>query len=291
MVTASLSDPITDWVELLKKQSVFEENGQEWIFRGQSNGSWPLASTLERAVEDFDLDRKLIPDFELKLLHEFMRHYHLYAPESPPRAGDTLDWLALMRHHGTPTRILDFTFSFPVAAYFALEEKGKNPVVHAVNKSWLTNLIRQWATDRGKFEILERLGKYREGRAFRELFMFQIAKFVCPVSPFRLNQRITVQKGIFLCPGDVTYSFEENIKTLPGCEENVIVVPIASECRNEMLRKLDQMALNRASLFPGLDGFAQSLRTRLLQFAELQKLEAAGARTPDNIGIDILNLW
>ena len=96
MVTASLSDPITDWVELLKKQSVFEENGQEWIFRGQSNGSWPLASTLERAVEDFDLDRKLIPDFELKLLHEFMRHYHLYAPESPPRAGDTLDWLALM---------------------------------------------------------------------------------------------------------------------------------------------------------------------------------------------------
>lgn len=275
----------------MTRQSLFEERNEEWIFRGQSHGQWPLASTLERAVKDFGLRRDQTCDFELKLLHEFMRHYHLYAHEAPPRAGDTLDWLALMRHHGTPTRLLDFTFSFLIAAYFALEEQVEEPVVHAVNKSWLTRSLRQWAMDRGQIGSLERLGKLREGKAFRELFLFQNAKFVCPVSPFRLNHRITVQKGIFLCPGDPAASFEDNFNALPGYVENVIVIPIASGCRNELLRRLDQTALNRASLFPGLDGFAQSLRARLLLFSELQKLEANGARTPDNIGHDVLDHW
>ena len=53
------------------------------------------------------------------------------------------------------------------------------------------------------------------------------------------------------------------------------------------MRRLDQGGLNRASLFPGLDGFAQSLRTRMLLLSHLQKLEETAARTADNLGEEL----
>ena len=56
---------------------------------------------------------------------------------------------------------------------------------------------------------------------------------------------------------------------------------------------LDRAGINRALLFPGLDGFAQSLRTRTVLFKRLQELEESGARTKVNVGVgyDILNEW
>lgn len=245
-------------------------------------------------MSGFNLTPDRVPDLEIKLILEFMRHYHLYAAEAPPRPGDTLDWLALMRHHGAPTRLLDFTFSFQIAAYFALEEsQSKDPLVYAVNKSWLTTFLREWASRGGEclFKTLNRLSKFRDGAAFRELFLNQKVKFVYPVSPFRLNERLTVQKGIFLCAGNVSRPFEENLRALSGFDKNVIKIAISVERRNELLRKLDQAGLNRASLFPGLDGFAQSLRTRILLLSHLQDLEVTGSRTPDNIGAEILGQW
>ena len=39
--------------------------------------------------------------------------------------------------------------------------------------------------------------------------------FACPQNPFRLNERLTIQKGVFMCPGNVTVPFEENLGSLP----------------------------------------------------------------------------
>jgi hypothetical protein len=52
-----------------------------------------------------------------------------------PDLDDTLEWLALMRHHGAPTRLLDWTYSFFVAVYFACEEAKTNApcVVYALD--------------------------------------------------------------------------------------------------------------------------------------------------------------
>jgi hypothetical protein len=50
-------------------------------------------------------------------VREFQRHFHRYtdvlvAPE------DLTRWLALMQHHGAPTRFLDCSYSFWVALFF-----------------------------------------------------------------------------------------------------------------------------------------------------------------------------
>jgi hypothetical protein len=46
--------------------------------------------------------------------------------------------------------------------------------------------------------------------------------------------------------------------------------------------------LNHSTLFPGLDGFAQSLRRRVPLLVRLKELERSGARSELNIGMDIL---
>src|SRR5438093_2893211 len=47
----------------------------------------------------------------------------------------TLEWLALMQHYGAPTRLLDFTYSFWIALFFAFEEAENDCSVVALDPS------------------------------------------------------------------------------------------------------------------------------------------------------------
>ena len=105
--------------------------GDRWAFRGHADSRWRLETSLERAVLRY---RKAAPDqppiesyvvshpnkFERRLIYEFQQRAHHYVAD-PPAERDLLEWFALMQHHGLPTRLLDWTFSPYVAAYFAVE--------------------------------------------------------------------------------------------------------------------------------------------------------------------------
>jgi hypothetical protein len=80
-----------------------------------------LKTTLERACESYDIPLEKARVIEDILLRNFMRKYHHYSQHIPDR-GNTLEWLSVMQHYGAPTRLLDFTYSVYVAAYFALEK-------------------------------------------------------------------------------------------------------------------------------------------------------------------------
>ena len=82
------------------------------------------------------------------------------------------------------------------------------------------------------------------------------------VNPFRLNERLTVQQGVFLCPGDLTASFEDNLIAGGPTPSNLVCFELSTEpdARREMLSALHSMNINYASLFPGLDGFCRSLK-------------------------------
>ena len=53
--------------------------------------------------------------------------------------------LSLMRHHGAPTRFLDWTYSFFNALYFAINRLNKESsyVVWAINDIWLTKKVSE----------------------------------------------------------------------------------------------------------------------------------------------------
>lgn len=290
---------IENWPSLARAQDAFRkaEENHEWVFRGvddesNSHDVNDLRTTLELVAQEFSIAPDQVPDLEQRLILEFMRRYHLYAVEPPPRTGDTLDWLALMRHHGAPSRFLDATFSFLVAAYFAIERMPKGmPTVWAINKSWLTRKTAEIVAASGLSDRFETYARVRDGAAFRDVFLLARPILVSAVSAFRMNQRLTIQQGVFLCPGDVTKTFAQNLIAMGEVEDHVKAIPIDRDARPELLVALSRANINRATLFPGLDGFAASLWTRAAFLKRLRSMEDSGARRAVNLDIRALELW
>ncbi len=106
---------------------------RRWLFRGQANAEWSLKSSLERAFESRGISITRTDPVEEMMLIEFKSAAHLFS-KNVPKYEDTIAWLTLIRHHGGPTRLLDFTESFYVAAYFALEGATEDCAIWAFNR-------------------------------------------------------------------------------------------------------------------------------------------------------------
>jgi hypothetical protein len=177
-----------------------------------------------------------------------------------------MEWLSLMQHHGAPTRLLDFTYSIYIAVYFAVENATQDSAVWAMNFDWAMERsldvlkLAKWSTaDLAKLK--SRFTERSEADVASHFLNTPNAKVVCPINPFRLNERLRVQKGLFLVPRDIEVSFMENLASMRGHDEekNLFRLVIPAECARKARRRVFDMNITRRSLFPGLDGYSQAL--------------------------------
>lgn len=279
-------------IEINKLEKLIEwhdrlgEYRDKWIFRGEKyneDETKSLKTTLENAFEKLgghSTEHKR--DAEKDVIREFQRKLHLYANNLPARP-DILQWLALMQHHGAPTRLLDWTYSFWVAVHFAIDchKPCEKVAVWAVNA---TQIVRRYTSKKTDFEqnskyqdILEKINRhndlpYCDSDAIIDnavtLFAFEVPQLmVFASSSFRQNQRLTLQQGTFLITGDVTQSFRSNLYStlVPDNEEHVqlFVIDVTRNLKEGILKMLRRMNINNAVLFPDLDGFCESLWARV----------------------------
>ncbi len=247
--------------------SLKAESDRQWLFRGQRDYRWDLASSLERAVyRRFGEPLRRVPDYERWLLREFKRHAHRYSQDLPSDE-DTFRWLALMQHHGAPTRLLDFTYSFFVGIYFAIEcaTPGEHCALWAIDGDWCWRR----AKDALGPELAQRIETDKARGKTPELQAEVLKSEKCVVVPdnsFFLDERLAVQQGVFLVPLDLTRPFMENLDSAAG-EANGQVRRYEICCSIEFLKaailELRRMNITRVSLFPGLDGLAASLEPRI----------------------------
>lgn len=249
---------ISSWSQLVVEYERF--NAGDWMFRGHARASCRLESSLERAVSRrFGRPMATVADYERGLLRLFRRHYYKYSAHQPD-PNDRVEWLAIMQHHGAPTRLLDWTYSFYIAVFFAIE----NATPGDLCSIWVVNHVKCWDLIRASFPAQVTAAGRDETRASAFNDLLDSGKLlVCPVNPFFQNERLTVQQGVFLAACHACGTFMENFDASVGTDSTAwqkLDVECSATFLMEAFAHLHRMNVTRAALFPGLDGFATGLQ-------------------------------
>lgn len=209
-------------------------------FRGQGEPVAELMPSIGRRQHHAGKSVTFTQKEERSLLKRFRR----YAYEYFKRVPTEWETLFLARHHGLPTRLLDWTANPLVALYFAASE-GKLEVDGTV---WA---IARRAEAREELDVFADEPSPLDVRGIRVMF---------PVNP---SPRLTAQSGVFTLHGDPwsdlvkcagkNYADDEldiaHLKrwTVPGGKKAGIILD------------LERVAINSRTLFPDLDGLARGL--------------------------------
>jgi hypothetical protein len=271
--------------DLLAAFTVLTSQADRWLFRGQPDALWGLQPSIERVVVPPQSSPSAVEAF---VIYEFKRRAHHYL-DHVPASDDELAWLALMRHHGSPSRLLDWTRSPYVAAAFAAFDAGRDRAfaVWAIDQLQLEVDARSEIIERcpelGE-ALIDKPGDHRNWQSFissweyfRKAFFQRRDRmfFVGPVEPYHSSERMTIQQGVFLCGSSLAFSFENllasRLRRLDS-KNYLIRFEVGSCVRAALLAELDRMNVTAATLFPGLDGFARSLRAS----AEIEGRARAG---------------
>ena len=189
---------------------------------------------------------------------------------------DRLDqWLFLMQHHRAPTRLLDWTESPLVAAFFATEKAAKKS---AVDQDAAVYALDPMALNR-ESGVIEK-GKAIFPNTWVQSPVLQTIKFAfgtqdelvngkpmpylelpAAIYPSTVHARMSSQRGCFTLHGRDDRDFESIFSgKLLITEKQLIKYRIPKENVESVFRELSELGITRAALFPDLDGLARELR-------------------------------
>jgi hypothetical protein len=248
--------PIRSVEHFLKEIKRFAGKGDYQIyFRGHGQPTDALVSSIGR--KHFYLGRSLSfnQKQERKLLVQFRRH----AYEHFGRLPSQWETLFLARHHGLPTRLLDWTANPLVALYFAAFYESEEFVFSTEQKPYpITKLNLDgtiWAIQR-RNEIDE-LDVFSDQRAPLDISGIKL------VVPFNPTPRMTAQSGIFTLHGNPQMDMVQNAGRPFASRDldiaKLIKWKITSRYKTEIVLELERLAINSRTLFPDLEGLARGL--------------------------------
>jgi len=233
-----------------------------WLFRGHKNEDWKLQPTIERKTSYYPIRKA-----ESQLISDFRIHAALWS-KAVPDDNDHVSWLAVMRHHGVPTRFLDWSYSPLVALHFALEDGGdieKDAAVWSINSTLIQKRFESVARP-----LLNGLTiDLSDPKQFDAIAMYvfdgeshQDDGLVATIFPRLASLRSAAQQGAFLLNCNHTLPFQDSLKKMmSGIKEDQWIkkwrFPYA--LRAELARTLFRSNVHPLSLFPDLDGMGRLL--------------------------------
>jgi hypothetical protein len=242
-----------------------------YLYRGHADVSWALEPSLTRRLRDVVENHEGAHQIERLLEDEFQGHTALF-PETQAispyfRRMNRAELWSYMQHYSCATRLLDWTASAYIAAYFAVcefpERDGALLVV-------TPNSLNRYAESRG-------LGAFTP-----DLFDGDASKpeRVCFTWPDSRAGRASAQQSHFSVSSNILGLHDGPV--LEACAWNQARHPdllmsrkiiIAARLKLIILQQLRAMNVAPHALFPGIDGLGRSL-------SDLASLLAVLSRQP-----------
>jgi hypothetical protein len=240
---------IDSWNEFVARTS--ECDG--WAFRGLPDADWQLLSSLSRYLHSFVPDKATWRQREERALRIFRRKAHNYLPDAGVLADD-VRCLALMQHHGAPTRMLDFTKSPFVAAFFSLNNTNRSAAVFALDTPSLWR-----AAPRHDATLLRDTIDPRVPGNFERYFLANDKDVIWVGEPESMDRRLVAQSGTFVVPGVLDKPLQDIIGQYARGAPLIRKFVLPPSVRAEAMLSLYRMNITHATLFPDLDGLARSI--------------------------------
>lgn len=230
-------------------------------YRGQSQEDWRLLPRVWRPELSKRADISAA-QLETVLALQFRRQAGVRTVGAP-YSDDFVAWLVLAQHHGLATRLLDWSGSICVAAYFAsqlpdnvdgvvwwLDPNAMNESVHR-NKALLTpgdgfcELACQLA-----FVHSDVQGLPEHVRACAQRFQ----DAAVAMDPLETHLRMLIQQSKFTIHGA-----DVSLDTLPAAHTFLRRFVIPAERKQEFRQSLALMGVREDTVFPDLDHLARAL--------------------------------
>lgn len=225
-------EKLEDFLEFTRK---FNSSSMKYIFRGQSDYSWPLTPTLARV-----LNKNFVSHDELSTQIKLFRKAIRGRVSDLSLFNDDADeelW-AIGQHHGLKTHLLDWTYSPFVALFFAFKGDKKESNYRAVYV-----LNKEIVEDAG---LIYEPRKDTHGRLINQNGLF----IKTPIDT-------SIENAILEALGQSSeYSDLLSLENPEALSLLMNKVLIADSLRDEILLALMAMNINYSSLFPDLVGAA-----------------------------------
>ena len=240
-------------VDALTKHPI---DNKRHIFRGHSDCSWTLQTTLSRSLpEEANLEAALMIEKAALLQFKAVAHFHLPTPiivHADEFTTKVVGWWTLMQHYGAPTRILDWTASPYVATYFAVKEfTDTDAAIFCLDSVRYNKILDNLNSE--AHDLFSNDGIFADKSAPEYIYIIERG---------RLTDRMAAQQGVFTISKNILADHHDILeKTINNSDEKDILVKIVIPAKEKLyfLGKLRRMNITGQSLFPGADGIGKSI--------------------------------
>lgn len=226
------------------------------VYRGARRARAPLFTSLDRLGGTEPPHSKA--GLEEHILRNFIRYSRPHLDET--QQHDAWELLITAQHHGVPTRLLDWSYSPLVAAFFATRpyDGGDDRAVwrldwQTVHKAYGLPPLALLIQDLDSLLGANHLTPWK-------LFSAKDLKpFACMIEPPTLDARIAAQAATFTLASTTSQSFEKFLEE-QKLDAALTRYVIPAEKVAKMRDQLDIVGIDERRLFPDLDGVAAAIQ-------------------------------
>jgi hypothetical protein len=231
------------------------DSGRVLWFRGQRDVAWDVAPSIYRRVPGRPAYSNLD---ERNLTNRFRSRAAIrYSPA--PSYDAHASWLSLMQHYGLPTRLLDWSRSPMVAAYFAVEHcladvadpsPGADAVIWVLRPHALNQL-------RSGTEVTPSI----DANMCKDILAPAFTNFadetgmIMAVMAAETDLRMFVQQGCFTMHSDRT-----PLNQAEQWERFLVPLLVPATAIEQLAREVDACGFRQGDIYPDLGHLAQELR-------------------------------